>query len=73
MGLSPSKFIRIARFQQTLRLKLVNPQLSLTVLAQECRYYDQSHFSREFKEISGVSPRQYFGADHGMNDFFSIS
>ncbi|WP_350340143.1 helix-turn-helix domain-containing protein [Paraflavitalea speifideaquila] len=33
---------------------------SLTDIAYECGYYDQSHFIHDFKEFSGYHPGQYF-------------
>jgi transcriptional regulator GlxA family with amidase domain len=71
VGMSASRFIRIARFQRAIRLKLVSPSLGLATLAAECGYYDQSHFSREFKELSGLSPGRYFGDEHEMADLFA--
>jgi AraC-like DNA-binding protein len=72
VGMSPSQFIKIARFQKVLRCKLVNPAVSFATLAMECGYYDQSHFSRDFKDLSGLSPGAYFGEEHSMADHFSL-
>jgi len=38
---------------------LVQP--SLSQIALEAGYYDQAHFSREFKEFAGASPARFFG------------
>lgn len=71
VGLSPSKFIKIARFQRALRIKNSNPTATLALVAAESGYYDQAHFSRDFKDLTGLSPAEYFGAPHDMNDLFT--
>lgn len=45
----------------------IGPGRSLTRLAQEAGYYDQSHFHHDFKAVCGVSPSQYI---HSMSDFY---
>jgi len=37
-----------------------NRNLSLTQIAYDAGYYDQSHFIRDFKDFSGHHPRHYF-------------
>jgi len=58
-GFSPKLFARIVRFQSALA-QYGRPELSLTGIAYECGYYDQSHFIHDFKEFSGHHPRHYF-------------
>lgn len=58
-GFTPKLFTRIIRFQQALE-RYGREMRSMTDLAYECGYYDQSHFIHEFKEFSGYHPRQYF-------------
>jgi AraC family transcriptional regulator len=38
---------------------LVATSLSIAEVAAECGYYDQSHFCRQFKHLSGMSPSRY--------------
>jgi AraC-like DNA-binding protein len=33
--------------------------VNMSGLAQELGYFDQAHFTREFKTITGVSPGRY--------------
>jgi AraC-like DNA-binding protein len=55
LGLSPRDFARVLRFQQTLRL-----MSSENCASRWTRfYYDQPHFIREFKKMSGVTPREF--------------
>jgi AraC-like DNA-binding protein len=58
-GLSPKRFARITRFQSALEL-YSNKQMSLTGIAHDCGYYDQSHFIHDFRAFSGYHPKQYF-------------
>lgn len=60
VGYPPKYFMRILRFQASWRRYISGKFKSLTELAYACGYADQSHFGREFKEFSGVSPRQYY-------------
>jgi AraC-like DNA-binding protein len=57
-GLSPKLFIQINRFQNSLVL-LGMQSLSLTAVAYECGYCDQSHFIREFKSFTGFAPSRF--------------
>ena len=57
-GFSPKMFARINRFQAA--LKQYGRRKSLTDIAYDCGYYDQSHFINEFQEFSGYNPKVYF-------------
>jgi AraC-like DNA-binding protein len=58
-GFSPKMYSRITRFQWAMKHYGDNSR-SLTDIAYECGYYDQSHFIHDFKEFSGYHPGQYF-------------
>jgi AraC-like DNA-binding protein len=57
-GLTPKLYSQINRFQHSLRL-VTTRNTSLTSIAYECGYADQSHFIREFKTFTGVTPSGY--------------
>jgi AraC-like DNA-binding protein len=57
-GLPPKLFARISRFQAA--LTEYGSGKSLTEIAYEYGYYDQSHFINEFKEFSGYNPKVFF-------------
>ncbi|MBD8026738.1 AraC family transcriptional regulator [Ureibacillus sp. Re31] len=58
-GLSPKKLSKVARFNQV-RLKLFfHPQTDLYDLMEEFGYYDYAHFSKDFKECMGLTPKEY--------------
>ncbi len=58
-GFSPKVFARITRFQNALK-DYGNASKTLTQIALDAGYADQSHFIREFKEFSGYTPKEYF-------------
>ena len=57
-GLTPKLYSQINRFQQSLRL-VTTRSTSLTDIAYECGYADQSHFIKEFKSFTGFTPSGY--------------
>jgi len=59
-GLSPKSFIKISRFQLSLRLIAKNER-PFTSIAYDCGYFDQSHFIRDFKSFTGITPSAYLG------------
>jgi len=65
-GFTPKLFSRIIRFHSALN-EYGNKEKSLTEIAYECGYYDQSHFIHDFKAFSGDHPKTYFsGNAEGM-------
>jgi AraC-like DNA-binding protein len=54
-GLTPKLYTKINRFQNSLRL-VSKKDRSLTSIAYDCGYFDQSHFIREFKYFTGYTP-----------------
>ena len=59
VGLSPKKYQRLHRFNRALSILSGQSQLQFDHIAQQCNYYDQSHFINEFRQFSGYSPTQY--------------
>ncbi|AGC41768.1 AraC family transcriptional regulator [Myxococcus stipitatus DSM 14675] len=54
-GVAPKLLARVLRFQRALT-HLRAGTLDLSAVALECGYADQSHFTREVRELAGVSP-----------------
>lgn len=67
-GFSPKLFSRITRFQTALA-EYNNKGKSLTEIAYDCGYYDQSHFIQEFKEFSGHNPKEYFSGQTNATEW----
>jgi len=55
VGIAPSAFFSVHRFNKSLQLVL-SSNLSLTSVAYDCGYYDQAHFIREFRKFTGITP-----------------
>lgn len=67
-GFSPKLFSRIVRFQSA-SAQYGNTEKSLTEIALESGYYDQSHFIHDFKEFSGHLPKDYFSGNSNATDW----
>jgi AraC-like DNA-binding protein len=63
IGLAPKQFTRVVRFHRALRLLKSDHYESLAALALDAGYYDQAHFTRDFKALSGMSPTAYRSAN----------
>ena len=61
-GFNPKLYTRIIRFQMATR-QYGHVKRSLTDIAYDCGYYDQSHFIHDFKQFSGYHPKQYFSGE----------
>ena len=61
IGVTPKLYARIHRFRRAIT-RLHAPSVSLSTLALESGYYDQPHFSAEFRELSGLTPGEFLVA-----------
>ena len=61
LGIAPQTMRRIVRFQGALRQLMTDPECSLAELATQTGYFDQAHFIREFRQMTGGVPRGYRG------------
>jgi AraC-like DNA-binding protein len=43
---------------------------SLTDLAYENEYFDQAHFIKDFKEFTGLTPKEFYGDNLKMSLIF---
>jgi AraC-like DNA-binding protein len=59
VGISPKTLARIVRFQNALHNMLKSDGRSILGCIMGLNYSDQSHFQREFKEFTGISPRAF--------------
>jgi AraC-like DNA-binding protein len=73
LGTSAQKYRSIVRFRQLMSYKLNQKQgQSLSSLSHRTHYTDQSHFIKSCKQLTGLSPKQFFneGKIIGTEDTF---
>ena len=68
VGISPKDLIKIHRIKEALDCQLTCEE-SLTQMAYRLKYFDQAHFSKDFKDATGISPKQYFLKGQLSSDF----
>jgi AraC-like DNA-binding protein len=59
IGVSPKWLIRCFRLQDALQALETGLNVNLAALAQDLGYFDQAHFTRDFKQITGATPGRY--------------
>ena len=59
IGLSPKQLGRVIRMQAALHSMLNKQSESFTSIAYESEYYDQAHFIKDFKDFTGITPRDF--------------
>ena len=64
IGTTPKIFSRVCRFLNICHHLEEQKGKSLTQLAYDCGYFDQSHFINEFKEFSGFTPKDFFAKEN---------
>lgn len=64
IGISPKQLSKAIRLQSTLNLMLNKKSETLTDIAYESEYFDQNHFIKDFKDLVGVTPKEYLGNEH---------
>jgi AraC-like DNA-binding protein len=59
VGINPKKFASIIRFQKVIQMNSKGKR-SLSQIAVDNGYYDQSHFNHDFKSLTGLTPKAFF-------------
>jgi AraC-like DNA-binding protein len=70
-GVSPSEMRGLCRFQHTVRTLMLNSVADPTDMALANGYYDQAHFSRDFRSRIGLSPLAYLKAARKRTHFYN--
>jgi hypothetical protein len=60
IGDTPKVFSNIVRFQNILNSRLTNQNFKENKAFLDCGYYDQAHFIKDFKRLSGITPGKAF-------------
>jgi len=58
LRLSPMEYVQSLRIQEAQRL-LATTQESVAEISAATGYYDQSHFTKRFKKVTGITPLKY--------------
>ncbi|WP_343249397.1 helix-turn-helix transcriptional regulator [Diplocloster hominis] len=66
VGMSMKSYARLVRFNYVLEHIQTSPCFFANV-SQQAGYFDQAHFDKDFKAITGVSPQKYMKT---MSDFY---
>ncbi|SMD38395.1 Helix-turn-helix domain-containing protein [Reichenbachiella faecimaris] len=70
IGLSPKQLSKTIRLQAILKKLLNQKGKKLTALAYDGKYYDQAHFIKDFKEFTGITPKEFYGENLKMSKLF---
>ncbi|MDD3044469.1 MAG: helix-turn-helix domain-containing protein [Candidatus Delongbacteria bacterium] len=70
IGISAKSYMKIIRLNKSVKYYKNRSKHypNLTATGAEAEFYDQSHFIKDFKQMSGITPGQYFRE----NNFFNI-
>lgn len=71
LGVTPKKYSRILRF--SMAVKLLNSKEKFTGISYECGFFDQMHFIKDFRKITGMTPSDYLRKDRSLQEgVFSV-
>jgi AraC-like DNA-binding protein len=68
VGVSPQFYIRVKRFNQAIKLIKTGPYPRITDVAHALNFYDQSHFIRDIKAFSGLTPKRVSHKEAAFHD-----
>lgn len=71
IGMSPKQLSKVIRLQAALQLMSQKQFHNLTSLSYETGYFDQAHFIKDFKEFTGISPKQFYADNLQMSTLFA--
>ena len=60
LGVSPKKYLHLVQLQHALNAMASTPKLSMTDCALSSGFYDQAHFNRVFRKLTGMAPGAYY-------------
>lgn len=70
VGMNPKEYSKVARFQKSLWL-MQKGSRNFAGIAYSCGYSDQSHFIRECRSYSGLTPSELLKTQSVYSDLFS--
>jgi AraC-like DNA-binding protein len=70
-GLGPKQFARIARFSHTMRVMALEPDMVALDAALRMGYFDQAHFIRETRALTGTTPQTMIKGMREKSHFYN--
>ena len=70
VGMNPKEYVRIVRFQKALWMMQCGER-NFAGIAAGCGYADQSHFIRDFKTMTGYTPKNMLNYCNPYSDLFT--
>ena len=70
IGIAPTEYAKVIKFLNSVKY-LNETDESMLSICYKLGYYDQSHFIKDFKKFSGVSPKKYMNAEPQLIDNFT--
>lgn len=71
VGMNPKEYGRIVRFQRALRMMQLGSR-DYADIAYSNGYSDQSHFIRDFRQFSGMTPKQLTAYQTPYSDLYTV-
>ena len=68
-GVNPQTYIRVAKMQRAIHRLKQQDYHKLSDVGYDLHYADQSHFSREFKQFTGITPKAFVNTMKGDQPF----
>ena len=65
VGITAKELLQIFRINRAIRMLAEKPSANLAGISYMSGYFDQSHFIRDIKKITGISPGQLQGTETG--------
>jgi AraC-like DNA-binding protein len=59
VGITPKIFARLKNFEDIIEIISHDPNINFSLLSNELGFYDQAHFIKEFKKMTGFSPTEF--------------
>lgn len=59
IGVSPKQLGKVIRLQTALKMLLNQKSENLTDIAYNSEYFDQAHFIKDFREFTGINPKEF--------------
>ncbi len=66
IGVSPKQLAKLIRLQTALKMLLNKKSQNLTDIALNSEYFDQAHFIKDFREFTGISPKEFLSEESLM-------